>query len=281
MKTRIHEATPADAAKLAAFLHEHADTCMFMRANLQNHGIGQRDHNHAMRYFLRERGAQIVGVGAISSSGMVMVQADDGIAEIAGFMRENIDVDGVAGFLGESGMVAEMRAALGLADHAAKFDDNEPMFALDLADLQIPMIRGATLRKACGVDMARLLDWTYEYRLETGLMQAGPDARAEVRQEVLATLKRGNTRQLVHKGKVVAKTAFNAELPDMVQVGGVYTPPEFRHRGYARLAVALHLDAARKTGVTRAILFASGDAAARAYRAIGFRQTGHYTITVF
>jgi len=76
-------------------------------------------------------------------------------------------------------------------------------------------------------------------------------------------------------------TSFNAELPDMVQVGGVYTPPEFRNRGYARLAVALHLDAARKTGVTRAILFASGDAAARAYRAIGFRQTGHYTITVF
>ncbi len=281
MKIRIHEATRDDSLRLAHFLKKNADTCMFMRANLKNHGIGRSDHKHAMRYFLRERGAQIVGVGAISNSGMVMVQADDGIAEIAGFMRENMDVDGVAGFLGESGMVAAMRAALGLADHAAKLDDVEPMFALDLADLQIPMIEGATLRKACGVDMARLLDWTCEYRLETGLMQAGPDARAEVRQEVLATLERGDTRLLVHKGEVVAKTAFNAELPDMVQVGGVYTPPEFRGRGYARLAVALHLEEARRNGVTRAILFASGEAAVRAYRAIGFVQTGHYTVTIF
>ncbi len=281
MKIRLHEATRDDSLRLAHFLKKRADTCMFMRANLQNYGIGQSDYKHAMRYFLREQGGQIVGVGAISNSGMVMVQAEEAIADIAAFMQTELGAADVAGFLGESGMITEMRAALGLADREAGFDEKEPLFSLDLADLVIPVVSGATLRKACGVDMTRMLEWTYDYRLETGLMPTGEDARAAVKQEVLATLKRGNTRQLIHKGKVVAKTAFNAELPDMVQVGGVYTPPEFRNRGYARLAVALHLEEARNNGVERAILFASGEAAARAYRAIGFGQIGHYTITIF
>ena len=64
--------------------------------------------------------------------------------------------------------------------------------------------------------------------------------------------------------------------PDMVQVGGVWTPPQARSRGYARSAVALSLRAARERGVRRAILF-TGDhnvPAIKAYRALGFERNG-------
>jgi predicted GNAT family acetyltransferase len=60
-------------------------------------------------------------------------------------------------------------------------------------------------------------------------------------------------------------------LPDVVQVGGVYTPPALRGKGHARLALALHLAEARGKGVGRAILYAFSEPAARAYRAIGFQ----------
>ena len=74
-------------------------------------------------------------------------------------------------------------------------------------------------------------------------------------------------------------TALNARLPDMVQIGGVYTPPEQRGRGHARTAVALHLAALRAAGVDTAILFASGPAACRAYEAIGFERIGTYALS--
>ena len=45
--------------------------------------------------------------------------------------------------------------------------------------------------------------------------------------------------------------------------------------GYARRAVALHLAA---SGAGRATLFSASEAAARAYRAIGFRQIGDWTL---
>ena len=59
------------------------------------------------------------------------------------------------------------------------------------------------------------------------------------------------------------------------------------HRSGGRLLVhaeeldALTLEEARTRGVTRASLFAANDQAARAYRAIGFRQIGQMTLTLF
>ncbi len=79
----------------------------------------------------------------------------------------------------------------------------------------------------------------------------------------------------------LAMTGFNARLPDIVQVGGVYTPPDLRGRGHARRAVALHLAAARDAGIRRATLFSGSDMASRAYRSIGFRQIGDWTLLIF
>ena len=66
---------------------------------------------------------------------------------------------------------------------------------------------------------------------------------------------------------------FNARLPDIAQVGGVWTPPHARGRGYARCVVAGSLLHARTQGVSRALLFTmeSNVAAMRAYEAA---QTG-------
>jgi predicted GNAT family acetyltransferase len=88
-------------------------------------------------------------------------------------------------------------------------------------------------------------------------------------------------RVTIHNGKPVAQTGFNAVLPDSVQIGGVYTPPDLRSKGYGRLAVALHLDEVNAQGVQDAILFSVSENASRAYRGIGFEQIGHYTLTIF
>ena len=79
-------------------------------------------------------------------------------------------------------------------------------------------------------------------------------------------------------GAPVAYQQFNAMLPDVVQVGGVWTPPALRGRGYARAVVAGSLLAARGDGVRRAVLF-TGDEnvpARRAYAALGFERVGDW-----
>ena len=69
-------------------------------------------------------------------------------------------------------------------------------------------------------------------------------------------------------------------MTEIVQVGGVWTPPEFRSRGYGRGAVAASLLSVRTEGVQTAILFTGEEniPAQKAYEALDFHHIGDYRI---
>ena len=83
------------------------------------------------------------------------------------------------------------------------------------------------------------------------------------------------------EGRLLSFSSFNATLPDIVQLGGIYTPPAFRGRGYAKLSVAHSLLVARDRGATRAVLFTSNPSAERTYEALGFSRIGEYALVLF
>lgn len=278
----VREAIAEDFAKLESFLHKHSATTMFMRGNLRDHGIGNCEHDYAMRYFIEERDEKIIGVGAIANIGSLMVQAPEGVENIAAYMKSAIPSDKIfLAMLGVSDQIADMRDAMGLNDLPTQMDEVEPLFTLDLDKLVVPDAFGAIARKPDEKDAPLLADWAYQYLVETGLHPAGEKTRKEAEKMANDRNNDKKFRLLVVDGKTVARTGFNTSLPDSVQVGGVFTPPEYRGRGYARLALALHLEEVRKQGVETAILFSANEYASRAYRAIGFEQIGHYTLTMF
>jgi predicted GNAT family acetyltransferase len=82
-------------------------------------------------------------------------------------------------------------------------------------------------------------------------------------------------------GALAAYSAFNARLPEIVQVGGVWTPRPQRGRGFARAVVAASLLEARAEGVARAVLFTESPAARRCYEALGFRKVSEYGLVIF
>ena len=278
----VREAASEDFSALESFLRVHFATTMFMRGNLRDHGIGNREHNYAMRYFVEERDGEIIGVGAIANIGSLMIEAPEGVEKIASFMKLVIPADtNFFAMFGGSDQIADLRAALQLNELPTQMDDAEPLFSLNFDNLIIPEAHGAFTRKPTKLDAPLVADWVYKYLVETGLQPFGDKTRKAAETIANDTGKYENFRLLVVDGKPVARTGFNTALPDSVQVGGVFTPPEFRGRGYARLALALHLDEVRKQGVETAILFSASENASRAYRAIGFGQIGHYTLTMF
>ena len=107
-----------------------------------------------------------------------------------------------------------------------------------------------------------------------------PKAQADV--EVFTRYDRyvaANSHVVLMEGpQPLAMCGFNARLPHIVQVGGVYTPPALRGFGHARRALGQHLAQARATGVERAVLFAASDKAASTYRALGFERIGQWTL---
>ena len=107
-----------------------------------------------------------------------------------------------------------------------------------------------------------------------------PSTRRRSEEFLDAQIAEGNAWVAVVENTPVSLSAFNAALPDIVQLGGIYTPPALRGRGFAKVAVAASLLVARDRGSSRAVLFTNNPSAARAYEAIGFRRIGDYSLVL-
>jgi len=192
----------------------------------------------------------------------------------------------IAGILGPHAQVCAAREALGLAAAAAGMDSKEDLFALELAALRVPepLARGELRCRAPRDDeLARLVEWRHDYGVETLGEPPGPRTRASSAEWIERYQREGRQWLLVAEGAPVAYSAFNAETPDCVQVGGVWTPPALRGRGYGRAVVAGSLLAARARGVARSVLFTetANRAAQAAYRALGYERVGDYGMVLF
>ncbi len=130
-------------------------------------------------------------------------------------------------------------------------------------------------------DLPLLAEWNHAYYLEVLGGADTAETQEQTHAAAIRIIERGDQRLLIEDGKVLSQTNFNATLPDAVQVGGVYTPPKWRGRGFSRRAVASHLSEAFAEGVQNAILFSASESASNVYRAIGFEQIGEYQIVLF
>lgn len=274
----IREAGPEDRAALETVLTARLDQAMFPVSNLRTHGLSEggfpSDHPHASRFWL-------VGdrsVVALTRGGMILSLIAPGcdLSRLPTVLAGQI----LQGAAGPAASTRPVLRALGLAAAPARLDEDEPGFALDLLHLRLPPAPGASLVPASQVSRDLLIDWRAAATVETQGMP--PDLASDhAAQDVDGWLANDSHRILLHNGQPVALTGFNARLPEIVQVGGVYTPPAHRNRGHARTAVALHLAEARAKGATRAVLFAATPAAARAYRAIGFQPSADFSLVLF
>ncbi|MEH2288002.1 GNAT family N-acetyltransferase [Nostoc sp.] len=161
------------------------------------------------------------------------------------------------------------------------------MLSLALSNLQIPEALASAKvqsRLPHPDELELLTEWSAAYSVETLGQRDTPSLRTASRLVVEARQATAMHWVLVAGDTPVSYSAFNASLPDIVQIGGVWTPPALRGKGYAKSVVAGSLLDARSLLVKRSILF-TGDnnqAAQAVYRGIGFLPTGEkYGLVLF
>lgn len=279
----MRRAREADLAAVQDFLAPRVATSMFLSGNLRDFGLGadqDSDPPKSMTLWLSEEDGAITGVIGYAAAGYVVFEAP--ALEPAQYpaIRKALFGRSLLGLNGAVDQVAHLVAALDLPCDSAVMDEVEPHYHLVLGDLRLPPGEGQ-LRAAHTQDLPLLAQWRMASEVEILGARDSEGNRARALASLQELLAADRLRVLERDGAVVAMTNFNAALPRIVQVGGVYTPPDLRGLGYARRAVALHLAEAQTAGVTEAILFAANPAAARAYEAIGFTQIGGYRIVNF
>lgn len=283
---RIAILSPGDEAPLERFLAARPDTTMFLRSNLRSAGLAP-DAGSAFQgtYAAAWDGDTIVAACAVYWNGKLVVEAPVELEAVvrAAAAAAPRRVDGI---LGPWTQALAARAAVGLAGTQAQVESKDGLWVLDVATLRVPrsLAGGAwRCRHAAERDLPLLARWRAAYHVELLGAKASPELDATARDETLSSARAGALWLLEDGGEIGATTAFNAQLPDVVQIGGVYTPPALRGRGYARAAVAGSLLEAAGRGVARAILFTGDDnvAAQRAYLGLGFELRGDYALILF
>ena len=277
----VQQLVTGDEAALETFLAAHADESMFLRANLRNAGLVYGGEPGQAIYAAASTDGRIGGVAAHCWNGMVVLQAPDGAAELA---HACVAWSGrrVTGFAGPAGQVREARRALALEGAEAAVEGDEGLYALNLRDFAAERFLNGPVacRPPEPAERDLLHAWRVAYDIELLGAADTPETRERAASFLDAQIAAGNAWVAVAQGAPVSLSAFNAALPDIVQLGGIYTPPALRGRGFARIAVAASLAAARDRGVSRAVLFTNNPSAVRTYEAVGFRRTGDYSLVL-
>lgn len=281
---------PGDEAALEAFLLPRVESSMFLIGNMRAAGLDDRGQRYGGTYAAAFEGPDIVAAAALFWNGNLVTQAP---IHLEAVWRAALQGAGrpLCGLLGPNDQVSAVGAALRL-DKAAtnsgaiQLDQTEKLYKLALHDLVIPQhlrtgrFRGRRI-ELCDLDL--VADWRTGFEVESLGQDDSPELWQQVRESIKRTMHEGHTWILEDRGKPVATSAFNTSIAEAVQIGGVWTPPELRGRGYGRAVVAASLLDARDRGVSAAILFTGEDnmPAQKAYEALGFRHIGDYRLILF
>jgi GNAT superfamily N-acetyltransferase len=279
---QLRTLTARDADAFEAFLVWHRDSSMFLRSNVRRAGFDYQGQHLGATYVAAFVESEIVGVIGHAWNGMLLVQAPTGLEELA---TACVRASGraVKGFSGPSAQVRRARQVLGLSTAAALLDCDEALYALDLDALVVPaaLSEGTlTCRRARSEEQHVVGTWRHAYLVEVAAGEDSEDGKQAAIKAAAGSIAAGHWWLAFAGRQPVALAGFNASLPDIVQLGGVYTPPELRNKGYARAAVAGCLLDARAEGATRAVLFTENPSAAHAYEALGFKCIGAYGLVM-
>ncbi|WP_296642877.1 GNAT family N-acetyltransferase [Roseinatronobacter sp.] len=269
----IRKAGPEDVSALGAFLEAHVESSMFLLGNLDAYGTDNTDHPHGTTFFLQETGDGIIGVFGATNGGLLMCQIPRLTALEAQTYAHLLKGYTLRGMTGASDQVALILDTLPLGEAVWQVNHEEPLYMMDLATLKVS---DATLRAPIEQDRDTLVAWFDAYMTETRTHPGGDAARHRGE----STIRSDRVRLLVEDARITAMTGLNSVARGVVQIGGVFVPPELRGQGRAGRVVARHLADLRGAGLERAILFANSAPAAHAYEKIGFEKIGSYRVAL-
>src|SRR5580704_11253449 len=238
---------PGDERALFGFLDQHIESSLFLVSNAEAGGLEDVGAPLQGTYVASFEDGGMTAVAAHYWNGMLIVQGERGLEQSA---REAVARSGrpVSGLIGPLALVERVRRALDMQTRAAKKDEPEILYALSLERLRIPPLLSTaslTCRPPTDEENAGLLiDWRMDYMAEALGADRTASLREEVRKEFVRPGRVGWV--LLVDGRPVSYSTFNARARGVVQVGGVFTPPELRARGYARAVVAGSLLDARR-----------------------------------
>lgn len=276
---------PGDEALLEAFLLPRIESSMFLIGNMRTAGLLDNGDSYQGTYAAAFEQDHIVGVAALFWNGSLILQAPLELLDSLCKTAVSAAQRPISAVIGPQQQVQTVLDMLNITAADTKINEPENLYRLRLGDLLVPsqlqsgQWRG---RLASSADVELMTRWRVGYAIEALGETDSPELWQRIGSNLQKSLEMGTIWILEDQGQPVSSTGFNTSTAELVQVGGVWTPPKLRSRGYGRAAVAASLLAVRSEGVHTAILITGEDniPAQKAYEALGFQYIGDYRLTL-
>lgn len=281
----IRKLQRGDEKLLEKFLSNYAETSMFLRSNLRLSGLVYKDksfHGEYIGSFTKH--GEVNGVIAHYWNGNVMTQAidEDVLKQLIVIFHENATRP-IAGIVGSCSNSELVISNLNLIETDFILNRDEGLYSLELNKLIVPLNINSSryqMLEIKDIKKTILFEWIKGYEIEAFGSADNDDLISHVNERVDNMINGHDCWALMFDNQPVSLCGFNARLPDIVQVGPVWTPPEYRNNAFARKLVALTLLIAKKEGAKKSILFTDNPAAIKSYESIGFKKIGIYKLAL-
>lgn len=261
-----------------ALLRRHQETSLFLLGNRHDYGPVLTAHLNSGNFKVLLQNDEVAAVFVLTRRGNLLMQTDhrgeyaDAILDACA--EEPIRLEGV---LGDWRLIAPLweRFLERNPAVATSYRSREPLFRLSLATaISAPEL---PVRLLVDDDFAAQDALRLAFDAEEGLPSQGSEVQRRV--AFLEKVRAGRWWGHFEGDRLVAMACLNTGVGDVGQVGGVYTVPERRRRGYSKAVMRqLIADSRERQGLKTLILFTgeTNHEAQAMYRGLGFEQIGEF-----
>lgn len=280
MKCTIEAVTPSSQDEMLNFLKEHENYTLFLLGNFENYGARLTDAPYSGNFKLIRAQDQVIGVFCLTRKGNLLIKTilQEPIFDIVldACHQEPTPLKGVVGDWNFCEPFWEYLKTKKIIQKEV-FTSKEILYSIDLSKhhfLPQPHVRLLT-----EADYVQWKPLRLDYFIEEGVPNDLTDKQ-------LLDLFLDKTKKMIIWGLFLNNTLvsiadLNAKALDLGQVGGVYTMPNFRQRGYSKSVMQqLLLDAKELHEIRKVIIF-TGEKnipAQRLYNSLGASQIGYYAL---
>lgn len=233
MRCSVENVTQFSQHEMLNFLKEHENYTLFLLGNFENYGAMLTDAPYSGNFKLIRSQSQVVGVFCFTRKGNLLIETilQESIFDIVldACYEESVPLKGIVGNWNFCGPFWEYLKIKKIIQKEI-FTSKEVLYSIDLHKKDfLPQPNVRLLTEADYIQWKQL---RLDYLIEEGVPNDLTDKQ-------LLDLFLNKTRKKITWGLFLNNTLvsiadLNAKALDLGQVGGVYTMPSFRQRGYSK-----------------------------------------------
>lgn len=282
MKNSVESVGPQNIKEVESFLAHFEESSQFLINNLKTHGPTLNEHHNSGNFKAIRTDGQITSVFCLPRRGNLLIQStvNEPSLILAECEKEPVPIKG---FIGDWSSVEPVYRLFKerTPSYSPSYESKEILYSYELNGSDTKIKHDSRVRFLELHDFSQWHEFSKAYMSELSLPdelsieQKRKDFESQIADKIWWGLFDGE--------KLISRTALNSKGEKIGQVGGVFTPREFRQKGFAK-AVMLHMlkDCRDLHGHKKNILF-TGETdfpAQKLYESMGYSRIGYFALVL-